>query len=168
LIPAPAPDAFKEKGLAALTVSPFSRLSLWRENILLITIFTCISTPSNYNGATAYPCGKRRYDMKRITLRIALLAAATLISALPALAAEGMGMGSGTMNQDQRGGKNECLLMARNCDGQVDTIQERIGRLNHEIRKGSSVYTSDELRQLKNELEDANSTLEILRTNSGG
>ena len=103
--------------------------------------------------------------MKRIALRIALIAAATMISALPALAAEGMG--NGMMNQEQQGSKNECLLMAKNCDGQVDTIQERIGRLNHEIRKGNAVYSNDELRQLKNDLEDANRTLEILLTNSG-
>ena len=103
--------------------------------------------------------------MKVIAKRITLMIAATLISALPALAAEGMG--SGTMDQDRQDQKNECLLMARNCSGQVDTIQQRIDRISHEISKGSAVYTREELMRLNSDLSDANRTLEQLEEGGG-
>ena len=102
--------------------------------------------------------------MKRLALKIALLVAATSMSALPALAAGGTG--SDMMNQDRQGQKDECLLMARNCGDQIDSIQQRIGRISHEISKGSSVYTPDELRHLKSQLNDATKMLELLE--SGG
>jgi TolA-binding protein len=102
--------------------------------------------------------------MKRIALKIALLLAASLISALPALAAEGMG--NSMMGQQGQNMKDECLLMARNCGDRVDTIQQRIDRINHEIGKGTAVYSRQELMHLNSQLEDANRTLELLM--SGG
>jgi len=102
--------------------------------------------------------------MKRIALKIALLLAASLISALPALAAEGMG--NSMMGQQGQNMKDECLLMARNCGDRVDTIQQRIERINHEIGKGTAVYSRQELMHLNSQLEDANRTLELLM--SGG
>jgi hypothetical protein len=103
--------------------------------------------------------------MKPMSLKIALLIAASLVSALPALADEGMG--SNMMNQDQQGQKDECLLMAKNCGDQMDSIQQRIGRISHEIDKGSAVYTREELMRLNSELQDARKTLEFLTTNGG-
>jgi len=102
--------------------------------------------------------------MKGLALKITLVIAASLIAALPVLAAD---MGSGTMGQDRQSDKNECLLMARNCGDQVDTIQQRIHRINRELEKGSAVYSSDELRRLQNQLDDAHYMLEILNENSG-
>jgi hypothetical protein len=98
--------------------------------------------------------------MKRLALHIAILTAATLISVLPALAAEGMG--NRMMDQDQQGQKDECLLMSKNCGEQIDSIQQRITRISHEIGKGSAVYTRDELRHLDFQLRDANQILEQL------
>ena len=102
--------------------------------------------------------------MKRMALKMAILVAATSMSALPALAAEGMG--SGMMDQDRQGQKDECLLMARNCGDQIDSIQQRISRISHEIGKGTSVYTRDELMRLNSQLNDATRMLEMLT--SGG
>jgi TolA-binding protein len=104
--------------------------------------------------------------MKRIALKIALLLAASLISALPALADEGMG--SSMMGQDREGQsqKDECLLVAKNCGDRVDTIQQRIARINHEISKGTAVYSREELQHLDSQLHEANRTLELLM--SGG
>jgi hypothetical protein len=102
--------------------------------------------------------------MKRIALKLSLVLAAALISALPVLAGEGAG---DSMGQQQRDMKNECLLMAMNCGDQVDTIQQRINRISREISKGRSVYTDQELMHLRNQLEDANRTLEFLNDNSG-
>lgn len=96
--------------------------------------------------------------MKRIASKLAVVTAVTLISAMPVLAAEkGTGFGS-----DDRGKKDECLLVAMTCSTSVDSIQQRIERLNKEISKGERVYTKEELRHLKNQLEDANMNLEVL------
>ena len=103
--------------------------------------------------------------MKRMAQKIALAAAASLIAALPALAAEGMG--NNMMNQDRQGRKDECLLMSQNCGDQTDSIQQRINRISHEISKGEAVYTHDELMRLNSELRDAERTLEFIMTNSG-
>ena len=97
--------------------------------------------------------------MKRIATRFAFLAAVSLIFAMPALAGE-MGMGSG-------GQKDECLLVAQPCRTSVDTIQQRIERLNKEISKGERIYSKEELRHLEFQLKDTNRNLEVL-INEGG
>jgi hypothetical protein len=97
--------------------------------------------------------------MKAIALKISTMFAAILLSVLPALAGGDMSTG---MNQEQQGQKDQCLLMAMNCGDRIDTIQQRIGRISHEISKGSAVYTRDELRQLDSQLNDARRTLENL------
>jgi hypothetical protein len=98
--------------------------------------------------------------MRRIAKRITLLAAALMIVAVPVLADEGS-MDS-RIEPGQQVEKNECLLVAKNCGDQVDTIHERIDRIKGEISRGSDVYTNDELRRLNRELEEANKTLEGL------
>ena len=96
--------------------------------------------------------------MKRLATGFAVLTAATLISAMPILAAEkDMGMNPGDRSQ-----KDECLLVAQSCRNSVDSIQQRIDRLNREISKGSSTYTKEELRHLEFQLKDAIHTLESL------
>jgi hypothetical protein len=55
-----------------------------------------------------------------------------------------------------------------NCGRDVDSIQERIDRLNMEIGRGTDVYTPEELRQLRNERDDYNKQFELLIENSGG
>jgi hypothetical protein len=103
--------------------------------------------------------------MKRIISKIALLMAALAVSALPALADE---LAGGTSNQGQPEQKDECLLVAKNCNDSVDTIQQRIQRLSHEIGKGTAVYTRDELRRLNYQLQDANKLLQDMTTSGGG
>jgi hypothetical protein len=56
-------------------------------------------------------------------------------------------------------GKDECLLAAMNCPPEGISGQQRIDRLNREISKGRDVYTEDELRVLKEKLNDANKEL---------
>ncbi|QEM67801.1 hypothetical protein FO488_06285 [Geobacter sp. FeAm09] len=85
---------------------------------------------------------------------LSVLAAAMAFSAVPLMADDYTGT---TMNPDmkamQQGQKDECLLVAMNCPtGQVDTVQQRIDRLNREIDKGNAVYTDRELQQLKEQL----------------
>lgn len=98
----------------------------------------------------------RGYVMKAITTKLAVFLAASLISALPVLADTGAGMGT---DQGADVQKDECLLASMNCRESVDSIQQRIDRINREIRKGTNVYTNEELRTLEFQLRDAIDTL---------
>ena len=101
--------------------------------------------------------------MKSQSKRIALLAASLMVFAVPVLA-DDLNMFSPAAEpvQQQQGGKNECLLVASNCTGSVDTLTEKIDRFQNEINKGTSVYSNDELRTLQNNLNDAKKTLSDL------
>jgi hypothetical protein len=61
------------------------------------------------------------------------------------------------------GGKDECLLVAKNCV--ADTIQDRIDRINIEIKKGTDVYTPAELKSLEKQLGDYERELLFLENN---
>jgi hypothetical protein len=92
--------------------------------------------------------------MKRISVIISTLAASLLITAMPILAAdESIG---------QEAQKDECLLVARNCTDSVDSIQQRIDKLNTEIGKGTAVYSNEELGVLNNKLDDASRLLDAI------
>jgi hypothetical protein len=103
--------------------------------------------------------------MRLIASRIAVLMAATLFSALPVLAEESTGMG---MASEQGMQRDDCLLVSQNCRDSVDSIQQRIERLQREISKGSSAYSSDELRQLNSQLERSNELMRSLVEGGGG
>jgi protein subunit release factor A len=65
-------------------------------------------------------------------------------------------------NNSQEMEKDLCALYTRNCSEQAQSIQVKIERLNHEIKKSTRVYTSNELKILKNRLRDAEETLDML------
>lgn len=48
--------------------------------------------------------------------------------------------------------KNECLLVAKNCETRSSTVLQRANDLRNEIAKGRDVYTSGELKTLKKQL----------------
>jgi uncharacterized protein YprB with RNaseH-like and TPR domain len=107
--------------------------------------------------------------MKRMPLKISFMLASVLISAMPAFAAGGM---AGSMpDQSQQSQKDECILMAKNCvptdPMRQDSLQQRITRINHEMSKGTAVYTSEELGRLNSQLRDANEQLEFMQSSSG-
>lgn len=80
-----------------------------------------------------------------------MLAAAMLVmSTVPAFA---------EMTKAER---DECLLASKNCINQVDDIQKRIQKLNKEIKKGSQVYTADELKKLQAKLTETQQLLKEL------
>jgi len=58
--------------------------------------------------------------------------------------------------------KDECLLTSKKCADQVDTIQQKIRKLNKEIAKGTKVYTPEELNRLKAKLDETNMMLDNL------
>lgn len=98
--------------------------------------------------------------MKCIVGRITLLASALMMFAVPVLADEA------AMDRliEQQRGKDECLLVAMNCKGQVDSIQQRIDKIKKEIGRGTGVYTNDELKKLNRELDEATRNLEEINT----
>lgn len=104
---------------------------------------------------------QKELAMRKLSTRLALLAASLMIMVVPVLADEGM-MGQTMDPEQQQGGKNECLLVARNCANQVDSIQERIERIQGELSRGTDVYTKDELRRLQNQLDDAKRDLDSI------
>ncbi|GFO70387.1 hypothetical protein GMLC_39660 [Geomonas limicola] len=75
-----------------------------------------------------------------------LAVAAVVLSGVPALAQN----------------KDECLLASRNCSDQVDTIQQKMARLNGEIAKGTKVYTAQDLKVLQGKLREVNAQLDDL------
>lgn len=95
--------------------------------------------------------------MKRMATLLLMVATSLFLSAAAVLSAE-----NGVISE----GKDACLLVAMNCTDNVDSLQQRIERLNNEISKGGAVYTQEELRKLNMKLEDTLKQLEQLT--SGG
>lgn len=62
--------------------------------------------------------------------------------------------------QDTKGGKDECLLASKDCKSDVDSIQQKIKKLNAEIKKGKKVYSADEIRKLDAKLKEAEAMLD--------
>ncbi|GFO62808.1 hypothetical protein M1B72_19575 [Geomonas paludis] len=87
--------------------------------------------------------------MKRIALIV--MAGFLALGSVPTYAAD-MGMGT----------KDECLLISKNCKNEVDSIQQKIAKLQGEINKGGKVYTADELKKLHDKLKEANDILDEL------
>jgi septal ring factor EnvC (AmiA/AmiB activator) len=52
--------------------------------------------------------------------------------------------------------------MSNGCKDQVDSIQQRIKRLDNELRKGQKVYSADDLKKLQQKLKEANDILNDL------
>jgi hypothetical protein len=55
-----------------------------------------------------------------------------------------------------------CLLRSESCRTRVDSIQEKIRRIDGEIRKGTKVYSPNELARLEGKLKEAQEILESL------
>lgn len=97
--------------------------------------------------------------MKRIVKLLSGVAAALMLYAVPVLSeygSEGFSGEYGTGGQSEFSGqqmqKDQCLLVAMNCKGSSDTVQQRVEKLRKEIEKGSAVYSREELDRLSNQL----------------
>ena len=69
------------------------------------------------------------------------------------------------MTKDQ---KDECLLASKNCVNQVDDIQAKMRKLDNEIKKGTRVYTPEELKKLEYKLKETQDMLNIMLRGAGG
>ena len=58
--------------------------------------------------------------------------------------------------------KDECLLASKGCKDQVDSIQQKIKKINSEIKKGKKVYSAEELKKLQLKLKEADDILNSL------
>ena len=87
--------------------------------------------------------------MKKIT--VSVCAVAVVLVAIPAFASV----------PPER--KDDCLLYGKNCPNVVDSLPERIAKLNTEIAKGEKVYTSEELNRLISKLKEDNETMRVLQ-----
>lgn len=88
--------------------------------------------------------------MKKIL--IAILTVAALSATSMAFAA----------NAPVAGSKDECLLSSKNCMDNVDSIQQRMKKINTEIKKGKKVYSAEELKKLEQKLKEADEILKSL------
>lgn len=99
--------------------------------------------------------------MKSIQYIPLLLAVSLLLCAMPTQAEESIGGEHGI--KEQKGYKDECLLLAINCGNNFYTLEQKIDKLQQEISKGTDVYTTDELRKLREDLNSAKKKLEYFK-----
>lgn len=104
---------------------------------------------------------------------LAALMAVSLLSAIPAFSME-HGQSHDQADEQMKHGashdqsaeqcRKECEMLLKNCAQEVDSIQQRIGKLQAEIKeKGANTYTLEELKTLEKKLKEANETLRILQ-----
>ncbi|OGR23920.1 MAG: hypothetical protein A2X79_05260 [Desulfuromonadaceae bacterium GWB2_53_15] len=92
--------------------------------------------------------------MKKLVVRIVL-----------AVACMGLGVAFAEDKGMTKAEKDECLLMSKNCKNTALSIQEKIKKLQGEIKKGKKVYSAEEIKKLEDKLKDAENTLDILLKN---
>ena len=91
--------------------------------------------------------------MKKMALM--LTAAMLMLSTVPAF------------SQMTKAEKDECLLASKNCTSQVDDIYKRMHKLDKEIKKGTKVYTPQELQKLKDKLQETDQLLKDMELGGG-
>lgn len=94
---------------------------------------------------------------------VILMALALFAVAAPVLAEEGhQHDASHQKTMDEQCAK-ECAMLLKSCAQEVDSIQDRIRKLQVEINeKGANSYTLEELKILNKKLKEANETLRVL------
>lgn len=91
----------------------------------------------------------------------------TLMIFILTLACMGMGTGTAftadkTMTKEE---KDECLLISEKCKNISMSLQEKMNKLQVEIKKGKRVYTAEELKNLEQKLKEVEDTLDKLNEN---
>lgn len=87
--------------------------------------------------------------MKRL---LVVAMAVGLFGAMPAFAANHAGM-----KMDTKEGVRECAL-------QAESIQEKVKRLETEVAKGEKKYNANEIKKLKQKLDESNKVLDKMLT----
>jgi peptidoglycan hydrolase CwlO-like protein len=89
-----------------------------------------------------------------------------LIAVLTALALSATGMAFAA-DAPQANTKDECLLASKGCMNEVDSIQQKMKKINAEIKKGKKVYSAEELKKLHQKLKEADEILNSLEKPGG-
>ena len=77
-------------------------------------------------------------------IAVVLMAAFMMSATVPVMAAE-----------MSKADKDQCLLYSKSCVNEVDSLQQKIHKLNREIKKGTKVYSPAELKKLSDKLKEA-------------
>ena len=85
--------------------------------------------------------------------------AAGLFAAMPVLAAE---HGDMKMGSEHEGMMMDTDEGARECALQAESLQQKIKRIQGEIKQGSKKYSADDLKKLENKLKETNQFLDQL------
>lgn len=85
----------------------------------------------------------------------------TLIAVLTAVALSATTMAF-AQDAPKANAKDECLLASKGCMNEVDSIQQKLKKINAEIKKGKKVYSAEELKKLEQKLKEANEILDSL------
>jgi septal ring factor EnvC (AmiA/AmiB activator) len=88
--------------------------------------------------------------MKKIA--VVLMATFMMSATVPVLAAE--------MTKEE---KDQCLLASKNCMNEVNSIQQKMKKLQAEIKKGKKVYSAAELQKLQQKLKEAEDMIDALQ-----
>ena len=108
---------------------------------------------SRIQGNEKRMSGRRKIIMKKLAAITSILTLATLLSAVPILAAGSCPVSFGEYDKlIQSNMKDQCLIVARNCASKADTVQQRVNTLRIETAKGNYVYSNGELKALREQL----------------
>ena len=90
--------------------------------------------------------------MKKVAVMV--MAAFMMSAAMPAFA---------EMTKEE---KDQCLLASKSCMTEVNSLQQKMKKLNAEIKKGKKVYSVEELKKLQDKLKEAEEILDKLNANN--
>lgn len=89
--------------------------------------------------------------MKRLLLAMSVTVLSAFFSTAGLSEEKATGL-PGDYSQFKTYQKDECLIIAKNCISESETVMKRVDRLSKEIEKGSAVYTPEELKRLQDQL----------------
>jgi len=84
-----------------------------------------------------------------------------LIAVLTAIALSATAM-SFAADAPQANTKDECLVASKGCIHEIDSIQQKMKKINAEIKKGKKVYSAEELKKLEQKLKEVNDIMKSL------
>lgn len=99
--------------------------------------------------------------MKKII--IVMLSLCMLFATTPLMAADGAAVQK--RDDTSLSQQDQCLLYSKSCMNQADSLQDKMRKLDAEIKKGTAKYTPEQLRILEKKLKDANDNLDLLLRN---
>ena len=92
-----------------------------------------------------------------------LMATALIVSTVPAIAEDQVYKHGASHSTHDKECTKECDMLLKNCALEVDSIHQRIRKLQAEINnKGADKATLEEVKALNKRLKEANETLRIL------